>query len=216
MQRQNDLAINLLNLYNPNSYVEFGEGYFVNQPKMTGYYYIFKNISNPKMCLILNTSDINYASNQVKIKDYVFIVFNIDSLDSFIKNLSTKYMVTLLGIVDQNIEKKITRNLPYGYYYDPEGDLKIDIKKANEVKRIYNMYIDTGSVREITKSLRTNFSHIQDILHDNEEYINMKEKIVPITMLKQVNEILAQNVKGRFKKLTVVDRIKQIQKKIKK
>ena len=50
MQEQNDLAINLMNLFEPKSYKEFGEGFFVNKPEMSGYYFTFKNMRKPKIC----------------------------------------------------------------------------------------------------------------------------------------------------------------------
>ena len=211
MQKQNDLANNLKNLFNENSYVEFGEGSFVNQPKMTGYYYIFKNITNPRFCLILNTSkEVKYPTNSVKISDYVYIVFNIESLGEFLQNLTQKYFPTILTKIDENILKKNPRNLPYGYYTDVDGQIKVDLKKATEVRRIYDMYIDLGSVREIVDALHSNFSHVRDVLASNEEYMQMKEKIVPMSKLKEVNELLATNVKGAFKKQTTEDEIKEI------
>ena len=38
----------------------------------------------------------------------------------------------------------------------------------------------------------------------------MKNKIVPMSKLKKVNELLAQNVKGTFRKRTTEDEIKEI------
>ena len=88
MQKQPDLAKNLENLFKDTSYIEFEEGDFVNQPYMTGYYYIFKNITDPRFCIILNTSSkVKYPSNIAKIGEYVFIVFNIESLEEYLENL---------------------------------------------------------------------------------------------------------------------------------
>ena len=214
MQKQNDLAENLKNLFEANSYVEFGEGSFVNQPKMTGYYYIFKNITNPRFCLILNTSkEMQYPSDSVKIGDYVFIVFNINSLEEYLQAFAENYFPTVLTKIDENILKKNPRNLPYGYYTDVDGQVKVDLKKANEVRRIFDMYIDVESVREIVDALHSNFSHVRDVLASNEEYMQMKDKIVPMSKLKKVNELLAQNVKGTFRKRTTEDEIKEIRQK---
>ena len=211
MQKQNDLANNLLNLFKESSYTEFGKGFFVNQPNFEGYYYIFKNITDPKFCLILNTSDRTYSSTMTRIQDYIFIIFNVTSLEEYLANLADKYFPMLLNIVDQNLQKQNTRNLPYGYYLDENGDLKIDLKKANEVRKIYDMYIETQSIRHIAGELRTDFSHIRDILHDNEEYMQMQNKIVPLSKLKQVNEIMAGNIRGgTIKKKTTEDEIKEI------
>ena len=196
MQRQNDLAINLLNLFEPSSYKEFGKGFFANKPNLEGYYYIFKNVTRPKFCLIINTSSDGYPTMMSKVRDYVFIVFNVPSLEEFLDNLTDKYFVNLMDIIDNEILKKNTRNLPYGYYIDENGELKVDLKAANEVRRIYDMYIDTQSIRGIASKLNTNFSDIREILHDSQEYMQMREKIVSIAKLKQVAELMASNIRG--------------------
>ena len=211
MQKQNDLAINLMNLFNPKEYTPFEQGYFINQPKMAGYFYIFKDITKPNFCLILNTSEFKYASPMIKINEYVFIVYNISSIEEFTENLGTKYFENLITLIDQNLNKENTRNLPYGYYYDENGELKINLRKAQQVRKIYNMYIETESVRDIAQKEGTNFSFIRDILHDNEEYMQMQQKILPMSILKKVNELLAQNVKGKFKATSTEDKIKEIQ-----
>ena len=212
MQKQNDLAINLKHLFEENSYKEFDKGYFVNQPNMTGYFYIFKNITKPRFCLVLNTSEYKYPTNSVKIGEYLYIVFNISSLEEYLQNLSSQYFPIILTKIDENLLKKNPRNLPYGYYMDPNGDIKVDLKKANEVKRIYDMYIDIGSVREIVDAMNSNFSHVRQVLANNEEYAQMKQQIVPMSKLKKVNELLAQNVKGTFKKRTTEDEIEELRK----
>ena len=196
MQKQNDLAINLMNLFKPSSYKEFKRGYFVNKPNLEGYYYIFKNLTKPKFCLILNIGEEKYPTTMVKLRDYVFIVFNVPSLEEFLEGLADTYMEILLNTLDSEMEKKNTRNLPYGYYYDENGELKVDLKAAAEVRRIYDMYIDTQSIRDIANELRTNFSDIREILHDSEEYMQMRDKIVSPVKLKQVAELMAANVRG--------------------
>ena len=77
MAIQNELAVNLLNLFNENSYTEFQKGFFVNKPELEGYYFIFQDIKEPKFCLILNTSDFQYNAIFAEIKDYIYIIFNI-------------------------------------------------------------------------------------------------------------------------------------------
>lgn len=210
--QQNELAINLMNLFEPKSYKEFQEGFFVNKPKMTGYYYIFTKLNKPKFCLILNkNSDFVYPSSSVTINDYVYIIFNISSLEDYLQNLAEKYFPTLLDIIDEKMEKKNERNLPYGYYLDENGELKIDLRKASEVRKIYDLYIDLGSVREIASQLKTNFSHIREVLHSNEEYMQMQQKIVPLAKLKEVQELMAGNVKGgAIAKRTTEDEIREL------
>ena len=196
MQKPNELGINLLNIFEPGSYKEFKEGFFVNKPKMSGYYYMFKNTDNPKICLIVNTSKFMYPSYMAKIQDFVFVVFNVPSLDEFLNDLADKYFPNFMEIIDNSLEKKSSRNLPYGYYMDENGEIKVDLKQANEVRRIYDMYIDVKSVRQIADKMHTNFSDIRNILHDNEEYAKMQPNIVPLYKLKEVAELMAGNVKG--------------------
>lgn len=212
MQKQNDLARNLKNLFSENSYTEFNEGFFINQPRMKGYYYIFKNINRPCFCLILNTSEVKYPSDSTKIKDYVYIVFNISDLNEFLANLAVKYLPTILTKIDENILKKNPRNLPFGYYTDVDGEVKVDLRKANEVRKIFDMYIDVESVRQIADELKTNFSHVRDVLADYELYLQMRDKIVTVSKLKRVGELLAQNVKGRYKQMSTEDEIKELRK----
>jgi len=212
MNTSNNVAIDLKDLFNPNKYKPFEQGYFINQPKLSGYFYIFKNVKDPNFCLILNTSEQRYSSTMVKIKDYVFIVFNVPSINEFIENLGTNYFNTIINILDENMNKENTRNLPYGYYYDENGELKINLRKAQQVRKIYNRYIETESVRQIAQEENTNFSFIRDILHDNEEYMQMQQKILPISILKKVNEILASNFRsGKVRKQTSEDKIKEVQ-----
>ena len=101
-----------------------------------------------------------------------------------------------MGTHNPNPNKKNERNLPYGYYIDENGELRVDIKKADEVRKIYDMYIDLGSVRDIAAELRTNFSRIREILHDSQEYMNMREKIVSPAKLKKVAELMTGNIRG--------------------
>lgn len=212
MQKKNDLASNLKNLFNDKSYIEFKEGFFLNQPKMTGYYYIFKHITKPNFCLILNTSSVPYPATATKVNDFVFIVLKIESFEEYIENLGVKYFPIILTKLQENLMKKNPRNLPYGYYTDPDGNIKVDLKKADEVRKIYDMYINVQSVREIVDTLRSNFSHVRNVLADYPEYLQMQNKIVIPSKLKEVGELLQQNVKGRFKSMSTQDEIEEIRK----
>lgn len=212
MQTQNDLAVNLLDLFDPSSYKEFSEGFFVNKPKMRGYYYIFKKMNKPKFCLIVNTnSEFVYPSNMSKVNDYVFIVFSANSLEQFLETFTDKNFTTMMEIIDGEMEKKNERNLPYGYYLDENGELKVDLKKASEVRRIYNLYLESKNIREVASVMKTNFSDIRDILHDAPEYMQMKDKIVSLSKLKEVSELMAENVRGgTVAKRSIEDEIKEV------
>lgn len=212
MQNKNDLAVNLMNLFDPSAYKEFGEGFFINKPKMKGYYYIFKNINKPKFCLIVNVNpDFVYPSNTVTINEFVYIVFSSESIESFVETLTDKNFEILMNVIDNKLEKENTRNLPYGYYLDENGELKIDLKKASKVRKIYDLYIDSKNVRAVADALKTNFSEIRDILHDNEEYMQMAHKILPISKMKEVAELMAGNVRGGTQaKKSTEDEIKAV------
>ena len=212
MQKRNELAVDLMNLFEPKHYKAFKEGFFINKPKMHGYYYLFSNNMKPKVCLILNeNSDFTYPSHSVTISDYLYIVFNIPSMEEYTENLVENYFPLILNILDENLEKEDSRNLPYGYYYNENGELKIDFKKASEVRKIYDLYIDLGSVREIANQLKTNFSHVREVLHSNQEYMQMSQKIVPLSKLREVEEIMAKNVKGgAVAKRTTEDEIREV------
>lgn len=177
---------------------------------MTGYYYIFKNITKPSFCIVLNTAEEKYPTDSTKINEYVYIVFNIKSLEEYINNLAGGYLPLILTKLDENLMKKNPRNLPYGYYADVDGNIKVDVQKANEVRRIYDMYIDVQSVREIADELNTNFSHVRDVLAAYQDYLQMPMKLVTTGKLKQVGDLLAQNVKGRFKKMSTEDEIEEL------
>ena len=196
MQNPGELAINFMNIFNPESYKEFGEGFFTNKPEMSGLYYSFKNMRSPKICLIINLSQHKYPTVMSKVNDFVFIVFNVSSPEEYFENVVDKYLPEIVEIVDNVIEKKSTRNLPYGYYQDENGEIKVDLRAAQEVRKIYDMYIDTKSIRHIAQQLRTNFSDIREILHDSQEYMQMPEKIVSFAKLKEVAGLMAANVRG--------------------
>ena len=72
--------------------------------------------------------------------------------------------------------------------------------------------VDIESVREIADELKTNFSHVRDVLADYELYLQMRDKIVTVSKLKRVGELLAQNVKGRYKQMSTEDEIKELRK----
>ena len=196
MQNPNNLAINFMKLMEPDSYKEFGEGFFANRPEMSGLYYTFKDTKDPKICLIINLSKFQYPSTMTKVSDYVFIVLNVASPEEYFENVIDKYFPEIVEIVDNVIEKKSTRNLPYGYYVDENGEIKVDLKAATEVRKIYDMYIDTQSIRHIAQQLRTNFSDIREILHDSQEYMQMPQRIMSFAKMKEVAGLMASNVRG--------------------
>lgn len=216
MQKTPIIGENLLKLFNIKSYKYFDKGYFKEQPDMLGYYYMFKNLEEPKFCVIINTSGIPFKSDRLISNNITYIILSAASIEDFVNNLPDIYLDKILNIIDQSIDDKETRNLPYAYYMDETGKIKIDPIKASEVRRIYNRYFDVKSVRQVAAEMHKNFSYIREILHDNEAYMQMREKILPMTKLKEMNILLAQNIRGgAVKKISTREKMKMIQRNIK-
>ena len=57
------------------------------------------------------------------------------------------------------------------------------------------MYIETPSMKRIAKELKTNFSHVRDILRD-ERYDKMQPRIISTSVWKQVEAIAKANQKN--------------------
>lgn len=196
MQDQSIIAKNLLKLFDPNAYKEFREGYFVNQPKMFGYYYLFKNMKEPKICVIINTSGIKHERPVTKTDEFVFVVYNVLTLEDFVGNLADQYLSHFLESAYEYMKGRTSRDLPYGYYYDESHNLKVDNRQADTVRKIYDVYINTKSIREVSDFMKTNFSDIREILHDYGRYAQMRPTIVQLSKIREVASILASNVRG--------------------
>ena len=57
------------------------------------------------------------------------------------------------------------------------------------------MYIETRSMKKIAKELKTNFSHVRDVLRDD-RYDEMQPRIISTSTWKRVEEISKQNQKN--------------------
>lgn len=196
------IAKDILELNKSDSYKEFSEGFFTNVPKIKGYLFKFSHLKTPKIYLILNTNvEYIYEKKYIKINEYHFIVYNSKTLDIFLTNIENN-LVDILEVLkkitsstNKNKEEK-QGGLPHGYYEDKNGDVQVDTTQANEVRQIFKLYSSLKSIKKVAAQLRTNFSHIRDVLHD-ERYAKMNRKIVPTMDLKKVSQILFMNRKNK-------------------
>lgn len=197
------LAESILKLTDPKNYHKFSEGYFKKAPKLSGYIFNF-NTQEIKVYLILNTSNSKYNKEFVNINNFYFIVYDVDSLNTFINNVENNLLNILKNIkiiLDEGnkYSEQLDGGLPYGYFLDNNGNIRIDVQKANEVKKIFKIYPKYLSIRDVAKELKTNFSHIHDVLYDD-RYGKMKQKIVSEKDLKKVKDIIYRNRKNKVDK----------------
>ena len=192
---------NLIKLEDKNNYTKINKNYFENQPNIFGYIYQFKSVESIKIYLIINEShDYKYNKEYLKIRNYIFITFN-TTLDNFIENIED-YSEKITDILKPTLEQKEENKeqakggLPYGYYKDNDGNIKIDNKKASEVRRIFDMYLSGNTMRDISKQLDTNFSRVHDVITD-ERYLKMTTSIIPSNKLRQAKRLTDTNRKNR-------------------
>ena len=72
----------------------------------------------------------------------------------------------------------------------------VDPKEAIIVRKIYKLYTEYGSIRKIASELKSNFSHVRDVLHDY-RYEKMKLPIIPSSVLKKARQKMDANRKNR-------------------
>ena len=127
----------------------------------------------------------------------VKVTYNADSFETYSKRIvmvAHKLAETIEDLYER-VQEERDKDLPYGYVRDEDGNIQIDSIKADEVKKIYKMYIETPSMKRIAKELKTNFSHVRDILRD-ERYDKMQPRIISTSVWKQVEAIAKANQKN--------------------
>ena len=123
-------------------------------------------------------------------------MYNVNDFDTYRKRatiVATKLSNVIEDLVDRVREEQ--EDLPYGYVRDDKGQIQVDSIKADEVRQIYKMYIETRSMKKIAKELKTNFSHVRDVLRDD-RYDEMQPRIISTSTWKRVEEISKQNQKN--------------------
>ena len=195
------LATIIATIRDKSKYTVIEQGFFRKVPSIQGYLYElprFKTLDKYHLVLIVNTNTkVPFPREQSVNKNYTFLIFNSDSFENFAKN-ATIVASKLSGEIEEiatKVEEEQDGDLPYGYKRDENGEVQIDLKKASEVKDIYNMYVETRSMKQIAKELNSNFSHVRDVLRD-ERYDDMNPRIVSPSVWKRVEEISHENQKN--------------------
>lgn len=195
------LANDITRLRKSASYKEFKKGYFRNVPDMSGYIYKFKCGEYSNIYLIVDTSNCGYSKDYYKKDNYYFLVYKSSSLAQFLKGffeVSSEILDRVNSILDKDQENADERagGVPHGYKLGSDGDIVIDPVESIQVKKIYKLYTQYGSIRKIASELKTNFSHVRDVLHDY-RYERMQPCIIPNSILKKARQLMDKNRKNR-------------------
>lgn len=194
------MATIIATLRNKDNYREVSKGFFRRVPSLSGYVYELKKmnlLADYRVVIIVNTNpDYTYPKEKTEIDNYTFLVYNVNDFDTYRKRatiVATKLSNVIEDLVDRVREEQ--EDLPYGYIRDDKGQIQVDSIKADEVRQIYKMYIETRSMKKIAKELKTNFSHVRDVLRDD-RYDEMQPRIISPSTWKRVEEISKQNQKN--------------------
>ena len=194
------MATIIATLRNKDNYREVSKGFFRRVPSLSGYVYELKKmnlLADYRVVIIVNTNpDYTYPKEKTEIDNYTFLVYNVSDFDTYRKRatiVATKLSNVIEDLVDRVREEQ--EDLPYGYVRDDKGQIQVDSIKADEVRQIYKMYIETRSMKKIAKELKTNFSHVRDVLRDD-RYDEMQPRIISTSTWKRVEEISKQNQKN--------------------
>ena len=201
---KDEMATIIATLRNKDNYREVSKGFFRRVPSLSGYVYELKKmdlLADYRVVIIVNTNpDYTYPKEKTEIDNYIFLVYNVDDFDTYRKRatiVATKLSNVIEDLVDRVREEQ--EDLPYGYVRDDKGQIQVDSIKADEVRQIYKMYIETRSMKKIAKELKTNFSHVRDVLRDD-RYDEMQPRIISTSTWKRVEEISKQNQKNMVTK----------------
>lgn len=195
------LANDITKLRKANSYKEFEKGYFRNVPDMSGYIYKFNCSDYSQIYLIVDTSNSGYSKEYYKKDNYYFLVYKNSNLNGFLKGffeVSSEIIDRVNSILDKDQENADIRagGVPHGYKLNRSGEIVVDPVESIQVKKIYKLYTQYGSIRKIANELKSNFSHVRDVLHDY-RYERMQPCIIPNSILKKARQLMDKNRKNR-------------------
>ena len=193
-------ANDLNRLRKASSYKKFSRGYFSNVPDMEGYIYRFK-VEDLNIVLIVDTSKSEYTKEYYKNQGWHFIIYKSPSLEEFISKLADilEDLINRMNhILDEEQENADIRaaGIPHGYTVDDNGEVVIDPIEAPKVRKIYKLYSQYQSIRKVKDVLKTNYSHVRDVLHDY-RYEDMNPPIISDSVLKKVRTMMDMNRKNR-------------------
>ena len=187
-------------LRKPSSYKKFEVGYFTNVPDMGGYIYRFK-VEDAKIILIVDTANSKYKKAYYKKEGWHFLIYKCPSIEQFTKNLAdfiSDIVDRVNHILDEEAENadKRAAGIPHGYKLDENGEIVVDPIEAPKVRKIYKLYTQYDSIRKVADVLKSNFSHVRDVLHDY-RYENMALPIISDSVLKKARAMMEKNRKNR-------------------
>lgn len=197
---QKTLANDITRLRKASSYKEIEKGYFRNVPDLGGYIYKFK-VEGANILLIVDTVGSTYAKTYYHNNGYHFLIFKSNSIEEFTKSIYgmvSDIIDQVNKILDEEQENADIRagGVPHGYKLDENGEIVVDPREAIIVRKIFKLYSQYGSIRTIARELKTNFSHVRDVLHDY-RYEKMRHPIIPSSLLKKVRQLMDKNRKNR-------------------
>lgn len=193
-------AKDITRLRKPTSYKEFDVGYFTNVPDLGGYIYRFK-VEDAKIILIVDTSGSKYSKAYYKKDGWHFIFYKAQSIEQFCNQLAD-YVSDIIDkvnhILDEEAENadKRAAGIPHGYKLDDNGEIVVDPLEAPKVRKIYKLYTQYDSIRKVADVLKSNFSHVRDVLHDY-RYEDMTLPIISDSVLKKARAMMEKNRKNR-------------------
>lgn len=217
------IAEALIYLKNSDKYIQINKNDFKNAPSLEGYYVDLSPVLNNKIYLILNNEKkFNIEKNTKEIDKYYFIVMNLfnlgGSLEKFLENLNdnSKIIITLLEKLITEFDIKlggdkdktdVQYDLPYGYTRNKKGNIIVDKKEADMVRKIFLLYEKQKSMKKVAETMKNTgfvsrkgekveFGTVSDILHDK-RYLSkdLPISIVPLSLFNKVQQVLQRNVK---------------------
>ncbi len=207
----------LVHMKDSKNYVKVDKGFFKQQPSLEGYFIDLSKVVGFKFFIILNMSKEYKPDNKVKhLESTFFGVIQMYELTDSIENFSgklEKFSSYVINVLESTIKlhdktsgegsEGKTAGLPYGYVRDADGKIRVDQEKAQKVKKIFSLYTNLRSMRKVSEILlnsnitdkdryRFEVRGISNLLHD-ERYAIIKPSVIPISTIKQAQEILKRN-----------------------
>lgn len=193
-------AKDINDLRKESSYKPFEAGYFSNVPDMSGYIYKFK-VEDANIVLIIDTANSKYAKEYYKNKGWHFILYKATSLQAFIKTLPdnlAELLERINHILDEEQDNADARagGVPHGYQVDENGEIVEDPIEAQKVRKVYKLYSQYQSIRQVAAALKKPYSFVRDIL-DDYRYEDMNPPIIPDSIIKKTRLTRDLNRKNR-------------------
>ena len=128
-------------------------------------------------------------------------IYKAQSLAAFIKTLPDNLadiLSRINHILDEEQENADERagGVPHGYQVDENGEIVVDPIEAPKVRKVYKLYSQYQSIRQVAAVLKKPYSYVRDIL-DDYRYEDMKLPIIPDSIIKKTRMTRDINRKNR-------------------